>query len=135
MMEQYLELIKAHPAFEGITQDEDILWLRKCMEARVETFQRGATVFREGDERLFASIVLQGNALAVSADGHAEKIGAGGYLFREMPSGQSFYAPFTVLADTELTVFSMRVLRLYKLCSFRCVFHARLLENLHNYFK
>lgn len=133
-MEQYLEQIKAHPAFEGITQDEDILWLRKCMDAQVEKFQRGETVFREGDERLFASIVLEGTALAVSANGKLEKIEPGGVLFVGMPSGQSFYAPFTILADTDLTVLSMRVLRLGKLCSFRCGFHARLIENIHKYF-
>ncbi|MDD2294541.1 MAG: hypothetical protein PHT29_03050 [Eubacteriales bacterium] len=133
-MEKYLAQIKAHPAFEGITQDDDILWLRKCMDAKIENFQRGETVFREGDELLFASIVLEGSALAVSAEGKLEKIGPGGYLFVGMPSGQSFYAPFTILADTDLTVLSMRALRLGKLCSFRCVFHAQLIENIHNYF-
>lgn len=133
-MQQYLEQIKAHPAFEGITKDEDVLWLRKCMDAKVEVFQPGETVFRQGEERLFASIVLEGTAMTATADGAVEKIGPNGYLFTEMPAGQSFYAPFTVTAETELTVFSMRVLRLAKLCSFRCVFHAKLLENLSNYF-
>lgn len=133
-MERYMEQIKAHPAFEGITKEEDILWLRKCMDAKVVNFQKGETVFRQGEERLFADIVLEGTALTVTAEGKMQKIGPGGYLFSEMPSGQSLYAPFTVLADTELTVFSMRVLRLAKLCSFRCVFHAKLLENLRNYF-
>ncbi|MDD3537139.1 MAG: cyclic nucleotide-binding domain-containing protein [Bacillota bacterium] len=133
-MEQYLNQIKAHPAFEGITQDEDILWLRKCMDAVVESFPKGETVFREGEERMFAGIVLEGTALTVSTDGTLEKIGPGGYLFDQMPAGRSFYAPYTVLADSDLTIFSMRVLRLAKLCSFRCVFHARLLENMQKYF-
>ena len=83
---------------------------------------------------MFASIVLEGTALATTAEGAREAIGPKGYLFTEMPAGQSLYAPFTVMAETELTVFSMRVLRLAKLCSFRCVFHAKLLENLSNYF-
>lgn len=133
-MENYLELIKAHPAFEGITQDDDILWLRKCMDAKIETYERGKTVFREGDELSFASIILEGNALAVSADGSLVKLGAGDYMFDSMPVGRSSYASYTLLADSTLTVFSMRVLRLAKLCSFRCVFHARLLENLKNKF-
>lgn len=133
-MEQYLEKIKAHPAFEGITQDEDVLWLRKCMEAKVETFARGETIFREGEELRFASIVIEGTALAVSDSGQIDKIGSGGVLFRGVPSGQYIYAPFTALANTDVTVFSMRVLRLGKLCSFRCAFHARMLENINKYF-
>jgi len=133
-MEKYLELIKAHPAFDGITQDDDILWLRKCMDAKVETYARGETVFREGDELSFASILLEGKALAVSAGGNFVKLGASDYLFDRMPIGRSLYAPYTLLADSDLTVFSMRVLRLAKLCSFRCVFHARLLENLQKKF-
>lgn len=129
-MENYLELIKAHPAFEGITQDDDILWLRKCMDAKVDTYARGETIFREGDELPFASIILEGKALAVSADGSLKPLGAGDYMFDSMPVGRSLYAPYTLLVDEDLTVFSMRVLRLAKLCSFRCVFHAKLLENL-----
>ncbi|NCB41488.1 MAG: Crp/Fnr family transcriptional regulator [Clostridia bacterium] len=133
-MEKYLELIKAHPAFDGITQDDDILWLRKCMEAKVQTYERGETVFREGDDLPFASILLKGQALAVSADGNFVQLHAGDYLFDSMPTGRSLYASYTLLADSDLIVFSMRVLRLAKLCSFRCVFHARLLENLQKKF-
>ena len=133
-MENYVDLIKAHPAFEGITQDDDILWLRKCMDAKVETFERGATVFREGDELSFASIIIEGKALAVSADGNFLPLSAGDYMFDSMPAGRSLYAPYTLLADSDLTIFSMRVLRLAKLCSFRCVFHSKLLENLKKKF-
>lgn len=133
-MEDYLELIKAHPAFEGITKDDDIMWLRKCMDAKVQTYEKGEVLFREGDELDFASIILEGNALAVSADGSVAKLGAGDYLFVSMPVGRSSYAPYTLLVDSTLTIFSMRVLRLAKLCSFRCVFHARLLENLKKKF-
>lgn len=133
-MEQYLEKIKAHPAFEGITEDADILWLRKCMDAKVEIYERGDTMFREGEELRFASIVLEGTVLAVSDEGNIRHIESGDVLFRGIPSGQYIYAPYTALADTDVTVFSMRVLRLGKLCSFRCAFHARLLENLSKYF-
>lgn len=133
-MENYIDLIKAHPAFDGITQDDDILWLRKCMDAKVETFARGRTVFREGDELPFASIILQGKALAVYSDGHLTPLAEGDYMFDTMPTGRSLYASYTLLADTDLTVFSMRVLRLAKLCSFRCVFHSKLLENLKKKF-
>lgn len=133
-MEDYLDLIKAHPAFEGITEDDDILWLRKCMDAKVETYERGATVFREGDDLPFAGIILEGKALAVSSDGSLTPLGAGDYMFDSMPAGRSMYAPYTLLADSNLTVFSMRVLRLAKLCSFRCVFHSKLLENLKKKF-
>ena len=130
MVEAYLEQIKAHPAFEGIDQDEDILWLRKCMDAQIKIYPAGETLFKEGEELIFSSIVLSGRVLAVSGDGSIREIGPGGYLFEDMPAGRSFYAPFTALADEEVTVFSMKVLRLAKLCSFRCAFHARLLDNL-----
>lgn len=129
-----MELIKAHPAFQGITQDEDILWLRKCMEAEVVQFSRGETVFREGDEMMFASILLQGNALAVSAKKSPLTKEAGSLLFEQELSGSSFYAPYTLLADSDITILSMRVLRLAKLCSFRCGFHGKLLENIKRNF-
>jgi CRP-like cAMP-binding protein len=133
-MKEYMELIKAHPAFEGITQEEDILWLRKCMEAEVVRFPKGETVFREGDEMIFASILLEGKALAVSSEGAVLPKGAGSFLFEQILSGSSFYAPYTLLADSDITVLSMRVLRLAKLCSFRCAFHGRLLDNIKKNF-
>lgn len=133
-MERYLEKIKAHPAFEGITEDGDVLWLRKCMEAKVEMYKKGDTIFREGEEQRFARILIEGDVLLVTQEGTVEKIGPGGALFRGVPSGRHFHAPFSALADTDVTVFSMRVLRLGKLCSFRCAFHARMLENIEKYF-
>lgn len=133
-MQEYMELIKTHPAFEGITQDEDILWLRKCMEAEVYRFPKGETVFQEGDEMSFASILLEGKATVFSADGAQSVKEAGSLLFEHELSGSSFYAPYTLVADSEIIVLSMRVLRLAKLCSFRCVFHGKLLENIKKLF-
>ena len=133
-MQEYMELIKEHPAFEGITQDDDILWLRKCMEAEVHRFQKGETVFREGDEILFADILLEGIAEVFSADGSRYVKEGGSLLFEHELSGSSFYAPYTVVADSEIIVLSMRVLRLAKLCSFRCSFHGKLLDNIKKLF-
>ena len=71
-MEQYLTLIEKVPLFAGIPKNKitDVL---SALKARVRSFEKGRTIFGEGDAVTEAGIVLSGKVDILKEDYHGNR--------------------------------------------------------------
>ena len=66
-MKKYLEILKKCSLFQEINEN-DLLTMLGCLEARVAHFDKKYTIFAEGTPARFVGIVLSGSAQIVQMD-------------------------------------------------------------------
>ena len=63
-MKEFFPVLHAAPLFSGIS-DEELAVMLSCLEARIDTFPKGARLLRAGDTVEEVGLVLAGSALVV----------------------------------------------------------------------
>lgn len=58
-MEKYLQILKRTKLFHNLT-DKETLSALDCLNATVKKYKKGSTLFSEGDDAKFVSVVLSG---------------------------------------------------------------------------
>lgn len=122
------------PLFAGIAPDE-LAALLACLEARVQTFERGQAILSEGEPARDLWILLSGAAqiVRVDYDGNRSIVAqvTPPQLFGEAFACAEVEAlPVSVVAVEPSRALCLRAQRITAPCSSACAFHGRLMRNL-----
>lgn len=133
-MKKYLEILKKCALFHAIN-DEDILRMLECMNAKVETFDKKYTVFSEGTPAKYIGIVLSGEAQIIQIDYYGNRsilgniepsdVFAEAFACAEMDS-----VPVTVIANEPSEIMLIDSSHILHTCQNNCFFHQQLIYNL-----
>lgn len=133
-MQQYIPILRRTKLFAGVAEHE-IDAMLSCLDARLQAYQKGEYVLREG-EHLHHITVLVSGALHIQKDDYwgnrtiVNRI-AVGEMF-----GEAYIAPESgallndVVAVEDSTVIFFDVRRIITVCSSACRFHALVVQNL-----
>ena len=120
-MEEIFEILSQCPLFSGISR-EDLSGMLQCLGARSVSYEKGRTVFLEGDPALWVGVVLTGEVqiLREDLDGNRSILAAAG-------PGQLFGE---VIASADSRILQLACRRIIETCSQSCIFHSQLIHNL-----
>lgn len=133
-MKKYFEILRKCPLFNDI-EDENLLSMLTCFNARVEFFDKKYTIFAEGNPAKYIGIVLTGRAQIIRMDYYGNR----SILSEISPSeifGEAFACagvdslPVSVIADEPCEVMLIDCSRIMNPCSNGCGFHNKLIFNL-----
>ncbi|MDO5536066.1 MAG: Crp/Fnr family transcriptional regulator [Desulfovibrionaceae bacterium] len=132
-MKKYLGLLKNHPIFQGLTEDETAALL-DCLQAVSAAKRTGEYIFRMGDPVSAMGLVLSGSVLVTQEDlwGNRSilaKISAGGVFGAPFAATPGSRLGVNVAADSDSEILFLQVSRLLTSCSSACDFHARVIRN------
>lgn len=133
-MKKYIPILKQTQLFAGVGED-DIDAMLDCLQAKLNTYQKGEYVFRQGEHLNHIAILVEGN-LHIQCDdywGHhsiVNVIDIGGMF------GESYAAPDSgallndVVAINDSAVIFFDINRILTVCSSACKFHSMVIQNL-----
>lgn len=126
--------IMRHLLFEGLTKPE-VEKLLPCFNATYETFERGQTIFHQGDTVTRMGLILKGSVRLEHVDAWGN-IAILGIAKDGKSFGETFAcAPektilFDIIADTDLEVLFLDVEKIRTPCIKGCPAHAKAARNL-----
>lgn len=133
-MKKYIPVLKRSQLFAGVSEEE-IAAMLSCLDARLKTYQKGETVFRQGEYLSCIMVLVEGN-LHIQRDDFwgsrsiIQQIGVGEMF------GEAYMAPESgailndVVSAADSTVIFFDVKRIISTCSSACRFHAMVVQNL-----
>jgi len=133
-MKKYLHLLKRSKLFGGI-EEEELLSLLKCLNAKKQDIPKGGYIFRVGEYLSNVALMLKGSA-HIQRDDYwgnrtiINRIGVG-EMFGEAyvaPQSGAFLNDVLALVDSTVIIFDVR--KILTVCSSACRFHSMLVENL-----
>ena len=133
-MENYFSVLRSSQLFSGVSEDE-LAAMLSCLDAKKESFPKGAFLLRAGDTTEAIGVVLSGSVLILQED-----IWGNRNILSKAGPGQTFAAAFacshgavlnmSVTAETPVTVMFLNVKRILNICSSACSHHSRIIRNL-----
>lgn len=132
-MEKYLQILKRTKLFHNLT-DKETLSALDCLNATVKKYKKGSTLFSEGDDAKFVSVVLSGEIEVRKSDLHGN-INIISRLFPCEIIGAvvSFSSdkklPFDVVCACDTEVIWLDSKKLIAQCAKLCEFHTKIIEN------
>lgn len=133
-MENYFSVLRSSQLFSGVSEDE-LAAMLSCLDAKKESFPKGAFLLRAGDTAEAIGVVLSGSVLISQED-----IWGNRNILSKAGPGQTFAAAFacshgavlnmSVTAETPVTVMFLNVKRILNICSSACSHHSRIIRNL-----
>ena len=133
-MKKYLGVLKKCILFGGI-DDENIIAMLTCLNARVIEADKGEFIFNEGDAAEFVGILLTGEAQIIRDDFFGNR----SIMTEVMPGelfGESFACadvkelPVSVMASENSEIMLIDCRRIITTCESSCVFHNMIIHNL-----
>ena len=133
-MKKYLEILRKCPLFDKIEQ-QNLLLMLGCLEAKVESFDKKYTIFSDGSPAKHIGIILSGSAQVVQIDYYGNR----SILTEIKPSelfGEAFACaeissiPVTVIANEPCEVMLIDCNCILHTCTNNCGFHQQLIFNL-----
>lgn len=133
-MEKYFAQLKACPLFYGV-EEEDLLPLLGCLQAKVEQYHKSEPVFLEGETAGFVGLVLEGAVQIVQDDYYGNRSVLGyaepGELFGETYACSSMEVmPVSGYAVKDSQIMRFSCGKMLTVCSNACRFHNQLVKNL-----
>ena len=133
-MTKYLNILKKCPLFEQI-EEENLLGILGCLNAKVESFDKKYTILAEGSPAKYIGIVLSGSAQIIQIDYNGNRsilsnitppqVFAEAFACAETPS-----LPVSVIADEPCEIMLIDCRRVLYTCGNNCFFHQQLIFNL-----
>lgn len=133
-MKKYSEILKKCPLFFGIEEDE-LLRMLSCLEAKVDFFDKQYTVFPEGSPAKYLGIVLSGSVQVIQIDYNGNRnilsefgksqMFAEAFACAEIPS-----LPVSVIANEESEIMFINCAHILHTCKNNCSLHQQLIFNL-----
>lgn len=133
-MKKYLGVLKKCILFGGI-DDENIIAMLTCLNARVIEADKGEFIFNEGDAAEYVGILLTGEAQIIRDDFFGNR----SIMTEVMPGelfGESFACadvkelPVSVVASENSEIMLIDCRRIITTCESSCVFHNMIIHNL-----
>lgn len=135
-MQKYLDILKSAKLFKGI-EESDLYPLLSCLCAKTIHYDKGTTVFFNGEGIERFGIVLSGQVQVVQDDYYGNrsilsKIGAGSLFGESFACAEIKSLPISVIAMTDSELLFIDCNRLTVPCSNACGFHSKLIQNMLN---
>ncbi len=133
-MEKYFNILKKCPLFDGI-DEADLMRMLHCLGARVDSYDKKYTVFREGDPARLIGIMLSGSAQISRTDYFGNRSILGNAYAGEL-FGEAFACAgegvmnVSVTAVEECEIMFIDCSHILHTCKNGCAFHHRLIYNL-----
>lgn len=134
MTNEHLTLLQSSVLFQGVTT-RDLTAMLDCLQTQVRSYQKGETIFQEGERLAHIIVMLNGKAHIQSDDywGNHSIVGilTPGDLFGEAyvtPKSDALQADIVAASDCQLAFFAAR--KILSMCSNACPFHSRVVQNL-----
>lgn len=133
-MKKLFETIKDSALFIGIKEDE-FEKLTKCMDAKIESFQKNEIIFLSGDCISSIGVVLNGRIQIVQESSEGSQTVIANLSSPEL-FGEVFACigvkeiPVTVLAIENCEIMFINYEKIITSCSSACSFHTRLIKNM-----
>lgn len=133
-MENFYDLILQNGLFNGIAK-EDLRSLLNCLNARLETYPKGAPVFLEGDPAGFIGFVLEGSVQIAHDDFYGNRslltVAEQGETFAEAFACADIKTmPLSGFAIQDCKIMWLECKRMLTVCTNACGFHNTLVKNL-----
>lgn len=130
------EILRKCPLFNQI-EDEGLAKVFDCLNAKEKSYQKGDTVFAEGEKAEYLGIVLKGSVQLIRVDyfGNRSILASVGesQLFGEAFACAGVKSlPIDVIAAENTEVLLIDAKNISSPCKNACSFHARLILNLLN---
>ncbi len=133
-MKNFIPVLLQNSLFAGV-EEEELLPMLSCLQARSECFQKGAYIFRAGEQICGLSILVSGKLHIQKDDywGNRSIISVvlPGELFGEAyahPESGAILHDVVAVEESCVVYFDIR--RVLTVCQNSCQFHARLVQNL-----
>ncbi len=133
-MKQYLETLRRTQLFSGISEDE-IATMLNCLQAKLQVYQKGEFVFKQGEHMDKISVLVRGKLLIQQDDFWGNRsivnIIREGEMF-----GEAYVAPESgpllndVIAKEDSVIIFFDVQRILTVCPSACKFHSLAVQNL-----
>lgn len=133
-MKKYLGVLKKCILFSGI-DDENIIAMLACLNARVIDADKGEFIFNEGGPAEYVGILLSGEVQIVRDDFFGNRTIVAAVMPGEM-FGESFACadieelPVSVIASEKSEIMLIDCRRIITTCESSCVFHNMIIHNL-----
>lgn len=135
-MKKYFDVLQRCPLFNEM-EDTDLAAMLECLRAKECIYQKGETVFFEGEPAKYLGIVLIGNVQIMRIDYYGNR----SILTNISPAsifGESFACagldslPVDVVATEYTSVLLLEAQRITQSCRNACSFHSKMIFNLLN---
>lgn len=133
-MKKYFDVLKKCPLFYDI-EDNELLSMLGCLDAKVEFFDKKYTVFAEGTPAKHIGIVLSGSAQVVQIDYYGNRS-----ILSSLPPSELFAEafacaevealPVSVIANEPSEIMLIDCRHILHTCSKHCLFHQKMIFNL-----
>lgn len=133
-MKKYLEILKKCPLFFGI-EDEKLLTMLTCLNAKVVNFDKKYTVLSEGTPAKYIGVVLTGSAQILQIDYYGNrsilgKVGPSEMFNEAFACAETKAIPVTVIANEPSEIMLIDCSHILHTCHNNCGFHQQLIFNL-----
>ena len=133
-MKNYLEILSSCPLFSDISGD-DMKRMLRCLDARVDSYDKKYTIFREGDPARLIGIMLSGSAQISRTDYFGNRsiignVGAGEVFGEAFACAGEGFMPVSVTAMEPCEIMFIDCSHILHTCKNGCAFHHRLIYNL-----
>lgn len=133
-MNEYLDIIKMSPLFNGISENE-IKSMLTCLSAKSETYKKNQFIFRLGETIAAVGMVLSGSVYITKEDfwGNRSilaKAEAGDLFGETFACVQTKSLGVSVTATEVSDILFLDVGRIMTTCTNVCEFHTKLMKNL-----
>ena len=133
-MKKYIDILRRCSLFNHI-EDENLIALLGCLDAKVEAFGKKYTIFAEGNPAKHIGIMLSGKAQVIRNDYNGNRSIVSGIEQAEM-FGEAFACaeldaiPVAIIANEPCEVMFINCHRLMNSCTNACSFHQQIIFNL-----
>ena len=133
-MKKYIPILKQTQLFAG-ADEEDIVAMLDCMQAKLCTYKKGEYIFRQGEHLNNITILVSGRLYIQNNDywGNNSIISTVGVgeVFREAyaaPDSGTMLNDVAAVEDSAVIFFDLR--KMLTVCSSACKFHTAVIQNL-----
>lgn len=133
-MQKYFSVLRKCPLFNQI-EDENLDKALYCLGARKKCYNKGDTVFAEGDEAKYLGIVLNGSIQLVRVDYYGNRsiltsVGRSQLFGEAFACAGVMSLPIDVIAAENTEILLIEARNIISPCKNACGFHSRLITNL-----
>lgn len=133
-MKKFFSVLRKCPLFFGI-EDNDLLALLGCLNAKTESFDKKYTIITEGNPAEFIGIMLSGSAQIFKVDYNGNRsivqnIEQSEMFCEAFACAEVSSIPVTIVAKEPCEVMLINCRRLMHSCTNACGFHQQLIFNL-----
>ena len=133
-MKKYKNILKKCPLFAGI-EEENLFRMLDCLGARVISFDKKYTIFKEGSPAKYIGVMLSGIAQISRIDYYGNRsiiaeVGKGELFCEAFALAEVGELPVSVVANEECDVMLIDSSHILHTCHNNCGFHQQLIFNL-----